>query len=261
MEINSNLNLNNSIENTDTAPYLTVVMPAYNEGRNIKVNLLSTSRTLSRFVRNYTIIVINDGSIDNTEHEIISASLLDTHIKYISYSSNQGKGYAIKTGLQSSNANFTAFLDSDLELDPIMLKRFLRTLIDQQADVAIGSKMHKHSKLHYPIYRKILSLGYYVFLKMLFKLNIKDTQTGIKLFRTDKIINILPELSTAGFAFDIELLALAEKNNCKIIELPIELIFSRDGKQEKSKISVKQIINMFIETIKIKYRISKIKNG
>ncbi len=241
----------NNITANNSSPYLSVVMPAYNEEKHITDNLLKASEIISGFVKSFEIIAVNDGSSDATESMIQQACDKDSKISCISYTSNKGKGYAITEGVKKAAGKYIAFLDSDLELNPSMLKNFLKTLQAQDADIAIGSKMHKKSKLDYPITRKFLSLGYYVILKILFKLNIKDTQTGIKLFKGDIIKSICETLTTTGFAFDIEILATAAKKGYKIIEMPIELKFLRE-RSEKSRFSPKIIYKIFKDTLKIK---------
>ena len=230
---------------------LCVIMPAYNEGMHIHDNLLKASQIISGFVRNYRILVVNDGSSDSTLDEIILASRKDSKISYISYKPNLGKGKAITNGVIYSNSDYIAFLDSDLELSPAMLKNFLKVMKDNNADIVIGSKLHKDSKLEYPLSRRIMSIGYYIVLKILFRLEIKDTQTGIKLFRAPVIKSLTSNMLTDGYAYDIEILAKANKAGCKIIEMPIELKYKRERK-EKSRISFKTSINVFKDTLKIK---------
>ena len=182
---------------------LSVVMPAYNEGAHITDNLLETSRVLSGFVKRYEIIAVDDGSADNTAECIRRAEMQDTHIRGISYQPNGGKGHAIRTGIVAAEGRYIAFLDSDLELPPILLKRFLKDMKEQDADIVIGSKLHPESKLHYPMLRKIMSYGYYLMLKMMFHLNTHDTQTGIKLFKKEVIKPIVSRMQAEGYAFDI----------------------------------------------------------
>lgn len=242
-------------DNTKKA-YLCVVMPAYNEANNIKDNLLEASKIISGFVKNYQIIAVNDGSLDDTEAGIIEAADEDSKITYVSYNINGGKGYAIATGVSYANAEYIAFLDSDLELSPTMLRYFLRALKSTDADIAIGSKLHKKSKINYPLSRKIISIGYYIILKTLFRLKLKDTQTGIKLFKADVIKPICQTLESFGFAFDIEILAKATKKGHKIIELPIELEFKRE-KSAKTRFPIKQIYKIFTDTLAVRKAIKK----
>lgn len=253
MDISANLRTNVSkvLEHKKNSPYLCVIMPAYNEGQKIYNNLMATADILSGFVKSYLIIAVNDGSTDNTGDEIIRASSDNSDIAYISYEENRGKGFAIATGVKYAEGSYIAFLDSDLELNPKMLKYFLSALRQSDADIAIGSKMHKNSRLHYPLIRRILSVGYYLFLKLLFRLNLKDTQTGIKLFKSEIVKPICESLTTFGYAFDIELLVRAKNAGCKIIELPVELNYSR-SKRDKTRFSPSQIYRMFKDTLKIR---------
>ena len=240
-----------NLNETEKKNCLCVIMPAYNEGMHIRENVLKASEIISGFVHNYRIIVVNDGSSDNTFEEIASAAKADSKISYISYKPNQGKGKAITNGVLYANADYIAFLDSDLELNPIMLKGFLRAMKNENADIVIGSKLHKDSKLEYPLMRRIMSIGYYLVLKLMFRLDIKDTQTGIKLFKGSVIKTLTEDMITDGYAYDIEILAKANKAGCKIIEMPNELKFKRERK-EKSRISLKTSIKVFKDTIKIK---------
>ncbi len=246
-----------SIKDNSIGYQLVVVMPAYNEAEHITENLLSAAETIESFQKDFSIIVVNDGSSDNTEEQIIEAARRNSHIQYISYSKNRGKGGAIQEGVRLAQGEYIAFLDSDLELPPIMLKDFLKELKATNADVAIGSKLHKDSKLHYPVMRRIMSMGYYIMLKLMFKLRIKDTQTGIKLFRQEVIKPICKNLMTTGFAFDIEILATASKKGYKIIEMPITLNFSRE-RREKSRMTFKTIMNVFKDTLRIRKHIKSI---
>ncbi len=252
-----NTNYKTSIKDTDKIYDLVVIMPAYNEAEHITENLLQAASLIHSFQDNFSIIAVNDGSTDATEEKIIEATSKSPYIEYVSYKKNKGKGGAIKEGVKLANGRYIAFLDSDLELSPTMLRDFLIELKSQKAQIAIGSKLHKSSKLHYPLTRRIMSLGYYIMLKLMFKLNIKDTQTGIKLFEQDVIKPICDNLITTGFAFDIEILATASKQGCKIIEMPVTLNYSRDN-QEKSRMSFKTITNVFKDTIRIKKHLKSI---
>ncbi len=231
---------------------LSVVMPAYNEGAHIYDNLKKTSRILETFANTYEIIAVNDGSKDNTELEIKRAAEDDSHIRLISYSPNRGKGSAIRQGFLEANGDLIAFLDSDLELSPELLQGFLYELVHQDADIVIGSKMHKDSKLNYPLSRKIMSWGYYMLLRLLFHLHTKDTQTGIKLFKRETVIPIMQNLQTCGYAFDIEILATAKKNGKKIIEMPVEVKYTRNDVPGGMRIRIQDILRMFTDTIAIK---------
>lgn len=233
---------------------LSVVMPAYNEGSHIKENLLETSRILGSFLHRYEIIAVNDGSTDDTWEQIADAARSDTHIIDAGYNGNMGKGHAIVSGIDYAQGDYIAYLDSDLELSPVMLKQFIKQLRTTDSDIVIGSKLHPESKLRYPVHRKIMSYGYYLMLKMLFHLDIHDTQTGIKLFRSEVIKPIAENITTDGYAFDIEILVAAHKQGYLISEAPIELNYSRDSEGGGRRIRFKDIWRVFTDTLAIKKR-------
>lgn len=228
---------------------LSLVIPAYNEGRHIYDNLLTVCGTVEKFCDTFELIPVNDGSKDNTGAEIIRASETDSRIHPVSYETNRGKGGAIIEGVSHAQYPLIGFLDADLDLSPSHFEDFLLTLNNTGCDIVIGSKMHKESKLEYPMARRIFSLCYYLMLKVLFGLKIKDTQTGVKLYRSDLIKDIAPQLKTKGFAFDIEILALAASMGAKIVERPITLEFTRAN--SFGRIKFKDIWKMFTDTVSI----------
>jgi len=241
---------------------LAVVVPAYNEGTRIYRNLKEIVTQTEKFCDDFMIIAVNDGSSDETETEIKRAAKTDSRIKYISYSKNRGKGYAVRRGLLASSAKYMAFLDADLELPPYLIGNFLTEMKKseqgQPIDIVIGSKMHKDSQLKYPFIRKVFSFGYYVLLKLLFGLKLKDTQTGVKLFRSETVRPIVRDMHVTSFSFDVELLAIAAKRGLSISEMPVIVNFSRN-KTDRSKITFKSIYTMFFDTVRTWLRVRKIK--
>lgn len=230
---------------------LSVVMPAYNEGSNIYNNLKTASACLQGFCTDYELVAVNDGSKDQTGDEIARAASEDDHIKAVSYEKNQGKGHAIQKGVHAATGDIIAFLDADLDISPSHLKQYLEELEKQSADIVIGSKMHKDSRLEYPASRRFVSFCYYIILKTLFHLNVKDTQTGIKLFRAEVIKNIIGMVRTSGYAYDIEILAVAARFGYRIIEQPVTLKFTR--KEAFGRIKLKDILRMAKDTLSIFY--------
>lgn len=236
---------------------LSIVIPAYNEGERIYENLLEMSKLLSSFVTDYEMIVVNDGSKDNTEVEIRRASETVKNIVPAGYQMNRGKGGAIKEGVKCATGDYIALLDADMDLSPMHLKDFLAKMEETSATAVIGSKMHKDSKVNYPLPRKIMSLGYFLLLKMLFRLNIKDTQTGVKLFEADALKKVMRQVSTDGFAYDIEILALICASGGTIVEMPIELIFQRTNGWGRIRLS--DVMEVAQDTMKIYHNVHRIK--
>lgn len=231
---------------------LSVIMPAYNEEKNIYNNINKVINAIGKFSENFEIIVVNDGSTDNTKYEIIKAVKESKNVKIISYKKNGGKGKAIKKGVLAAEGVYIAFLDADLDLPPEQLEDYLKKMNDSNADAVIGSKMHKDSEIDYPAIRKFISFSYYCMLKLLFRLNVKDTQTGIKLFKAEALKPIIQRIKTKGFAYDIEILVALNSRNCRIVEMPVKLVFSRENGM--GRIRFKDITKAFKDTWCIFFR-------
>lgn len=236
---------------------ISIVMPGYNEGEHIYQNLLLTSEVIGGIADTYEIIFVNDGSTDDTLQKAYDASEQDKHIKVYDYAKNHGKGNALKVGVEKASGDYIAFLDSDLELHPAQLLKFYNILQSKEADVVIGSKLHPESKTDYPLRRRIISTGYYIGLRVLFRLKVKDTQTGLKLFKADVIKPVMRLILVKKFAYDIEVLAIINKSGCRIVEAPIELSFSRG--QKWGRIKLKDIMDVLTDTLAIFYRLNILK--
>ena len=228
---------------------ITIIVPAYNEGKHIYNNLCKMEEMFNTFLANYELIVVNDGSKDNTKAEIERAQQDLKHVVATGYDNNKGKGGAIKEGVERAEGDYIAFLDADLDLSPMHIESFMKKMIETDATAVIGSKLHKDSKVDYPLPRRIMSVGYYLILKMLFHLKIKDTQTGVKLFKANELKKAMEKVTSNGFAYDIEILALITVYGGKINEMPIELVFQRNNGWGRIKIS--DIIDVVKETAHI----------
>ena len=215
---------------------LSIVMPAYNEEKLIYHSIMETLRIVEKFVPELEIIAVNDGSKDNTKAEIERAIKQDSRVRMVSSEKNRGKGNAIIAG----------FVDADLELNPSQLEGYLKKMLDDNKDVVIGCKFLKDSRLDYPFKRKVISMGYYIMLLVLFHLNVKDTQTGLKVFRVEAIKPVAHLIRTSGFAYDIELLVAIHRRGFSIAQMPVEVVYVRDSGVKR--IGMKDIWQAFCDT-------------
>jgi len=235
-----------------TEKMLSVVMPAYNEASHIKKNVAETVQTLHSAAINFEIVVVDDGSDDGTHIAAAAAHFEDPErVRVVRYDRNRGKGNALMCGASFARGDFIAFLDSDLDLHPSQLLRFVALMNESKADVIVGSKFHPASKVNYPKKRRIYSRVYYALIRILFNLPLRDTQTGIKIFRRSVVEAVFPRILVKRFAFDVEVLANVYRLGFKIIEAPVELKFQRSF----GRISPFDIYYMMVDTLAIFYRL------
>jgi glycosyltransferase involved in cell wall biosynthesis len=198
------------------------------------------SNALRKAGYEYEIIVVDDGSRDKTRDKALQCAALDNHVKVVSHPRNMGKGAAIKTGFQHSTGELVAFIDSDLEIPPELLPPYFKAL--ERADIAIASKWHPKSKVKTTITRKILSKCFYALTRLLTGVKVTDTQTGLKAFRREALEKIMKAQFVKRYAFDAELLAVANLLGYKILQL-------------EAKFDPREIYKMAKDLIEITYRL------
>ncbi len=199
---------------------ISVVMPLYNEGARITSNVEQTLGVL-RMLGPFEIILVNDGSSDNSEEEITRlAEKFPEEIVSLQLP-RSGKGEALRRGAQRARGEFVVFIDADLDLPPEQILFFIAIQRVKKADAVIGSKMHPDSTVEYPLLRRIYSLGYFWLVKFLFGLPVRDTQTGLKLVRRDLLLKALDQTESCGFTLDLELLVRLVQLGAVMVEAPV----------------------------------------
>jgi dolichyl-phosphate beta-glucosyltransferase len=227
--------------------YLSVIIPAYNESRRIGGTLQSVQNYLKIQNYSYEIIVVNDGSTDDTglilkkiAEEIPQLKIIDNH-------KNEGKGYAVKCGMAEAKGDLQLFMDADNSVKINEIKNFILK-ITEGYDVVIGSigigKLIVGERNGF--YRRPLGVFSKFLIRMLVTPGIYDTQRGFKLFTKKAALEIFPQLTIKRFGFDIEVLVIAQKNNLKIKELPVQF-----DNPKGSKVSLFSYVETFFELLKI----------
>lgn len=235
---------------TDTAPELSVILPAYNEGRHIHANILRVCAALKGW--RYEIIVVDDGSSDNTFAESQRTAREGHPVRAVRQEVNRGKGASLFHGFEFADGELVVFLDSDLEIAPENLPTLIKVMRETDADVVAGVKNSQANQ--FPPLRRLMSRGYRAMVALLFGLDLTDTQTGIKLFRREVLADAIPRVSARRFAFDIELLVAASRFGYRIVEQPVEISYHRSG--GLGRVNLAQIFNMTADTLAIFYRAS-----
>jgi glycosyltransferase involved in cell wall biosynthesis len=216
---------------------LSIVVPVYNGGDEIVENLSVIRRGAAGDLppEDVELIVVSDGSIDGTTERLLEAqSDVDMHV--IHYDRNFGKGYAVKLGAMEARGSWIALVDADLDLDPSLVPMYLDAAQGESLDFAIGSKRHPNSDVVYPRSRRLASWGYQQLNRVLFRLDVRDTQVGLKVFSSEVAENVVPLLLVKQFAFDLELLAVARAFGYRRVrELPVRLDYRFTGSEVRSK--------------------------
>lgn len=223
---------------------ISIVMPAYNEAESIERGVADVNRQFEAFAGDYEIIVVDDGSKDDTRK--IVEEFADRKVKLVGYERNQGKGYAIKLGLYNATGQFAFLIDSDSEIHAKDLTNYVDAL--GSADFVIGSKRHPLSTVRTPSGRRFLSLGFNILERLLTGVKATDTQAGLKAARSTALYQVLPLLSVKRYAFDAELLAVASLYGFRIKELPVNI-------ELRATFSTKQAFRMLIDLLGIAYRL------
>jgi glycosyltransferase involved in cell wall biosynthesis len=232
---------------------LTVVIPVYNGGDEIVANVeLIRSRVAAGLPHEeLEVIVVSDGSIDGTAERLLE-SRAEKGIRVIHYDRNLGKGYAVKAGALAARGEWIALVDADLDLDPASIPAYVEAARRDDLDFAIGSKRHPDSVVHYPRSRHFASWCYQQLNRVLFRLDVRDTQVGLKVFSKRVADDVLPLLLVKRFAFDLELLAVASSLGYdRIQELPVRLEYRFSG----SDVGSLAVLGALWDTAAIFYRL------
>jgi glycosyltransferase involved in cell wall biosynthesis len=225
---------------------LSFVIPAYNEEDSIEDALGALDYAVKDRRLPYEVVVVDDGSADKTLLKAMTYASRNGHVRVISYTQNEGKGYAVKAGFMQATGDVVVFADSDLDIDLGTVASYVEAL--RHGDIVIASKWHPDSVVSMPLTRRILSHGFNVLVRLLTGANLKDTQVGLKAMKKSAFKDIFPILCVKRYAFDVELLAVASLYGLKIVEMPTQL-------RIRNSFNVKEILHMFVDLLGIAYRL------
>ena len=216
----------------------------------IVVDTQANAARISTGLSWYEVIVINDGSKDDTRAVIDRICTKDQRVRSISYSANMGKGYAIKQGVLHSRGRYVLFMDGDGDISADVLAKYLQRL--SKVHIVIGSKIHSRSVVHAPASRKFLSRCFQFYVKKALGLKVNDTQVGLKAGRGEVFRKIFEKVQVKRYAFDAEMLAIASLMNLKVAELPVKIDLDKPFK-------VKDIAKMAADVLAVAFRLKIIK--
>lgn len=231
-------------------PLVSLVTPVKDGEAFIAESISAILTELENLHQDFELIVVSDGSTDETVAR--ARAITDPRLTVIDYARNEGKGYAICAGLAAARGRYVGWLDADLDIAPEVIIRASARLDAGDVDAVIGSKRHAHSAVDYPLQRRVLSAGFQLITRAVFRVNARDTQVGAKLFRREMLDVVLPLLLVKRYAFDLEVLAVgAEFGFDRVAEVPIRLNYRFTG----SGITSRAVWRMFQDVLAIGYRI------
>lgn len=212
------------------APFLSIVIPAYNEARRLPKTLERIRAYLRDAVKRWgvegglvEIIVVDDGSTDGTREMAKTFADCLPNLRVLHHSPNRGKGYAVKRGMLAAQGRFRLFSDADLSTPIEELDKLLPFLLSGEAEIAIASRGLPQSQLlvRQPWHREMLGRLFNLVVQVVATPGIWDTQCGFKLFYGEVAERLFFLQTLNGFAFDVEVLYLARKFGYRVVEIPV----------------------------------------
>lgn len=230
-------------------PYLSVIIPAYNESKRIPLTLVDIDRHLSKAEFSYEILVVNDGSVDNTGEIVKRMAKTIRNLKLADFPKNRGKGAVVRDGMLMAKGEVRLFTDAD---NSTSVDHFYAMMphIKEGYDVVICSRRHKESKLDppQPMYRQIPGILGNLIIQALLLRGLWDTQCGFKAFTAKAAEDIFSRAKIDRWGFDVESLALARAIGYTIKEIPVTWVNDPD-----SHVKASAYLQVLLETITIRW--------
>jgi dolichyl-phosphate beta-glucosyltransferase len=207
---------------------LSIVVPAYNEKARLSVSLPQIVLAMELRNQPFEIVVVDDGSSDGTADSV--GRIGDNRINVIRLAANRGKGAALKAGVLASRGELILLTDADLSAPISEIDRLLRVM--PSADLAMGSRRLASSRIGsaQPSVRQWMGYLFQRITRLWLKGGYRDTQCGFKLLRREPALKLFRKLKLRGFAFDVELLWLAEREKLRIEEVGVDWSHDDDSR-------------------------------
>jgi len=228
-------------------PYLSIILPAYNESERIPKTLLDIDKKMSGKEYAYEILVVNDGSKDNTAEVVRKMATAVKNLKLIDNVENKGKGGVVRQGMLAATGDIRLFMDSDNATTVDHFDR-MQPYFEQGYNVVICSRAMKESVLDpaEPTIRQIPGKLGNLWIQVFVLWGLWDTQCGFKAFTAEATERVFSLSKLSGWSFDVEILAIAKKLNYRIKEVPV--YWRHDG---NSKVKASAYIQVLLDVVKI----------
>ncbi len=232
-------------------PYLSIVVPAYNEARRLPPTLAKLADFLRDFGRPYEVLVIVEASADGTLEIAARFAAQQAHFQAADNGPQRGKGCAVRSGMLRARGEYVFYMDADLSVPLAAVPEFLaRFESAPHVDVLLGNRQHAMSRItrRQSWLRRTMGQTFNRILKASGLASLHDTQCGFKAFRRQAARDIFSRQTLDGFAFDVEVLLLAERLGCQIADLPVEWINSAESKVR----IIRDSLRMLWDTVRVR---------
>lgn len=240
----------------ESQPLVSLIIPSYKDGERIGATLLEVGKYFKQKDMSYEILVVVDGSPDNTAEVARNYALQMDNIRVIDNPENHGKGYVVRQGLLEATGKYRLFMDADGSTSITHLESFFPAL-EEGNDVVIGSRDIEGAfiQVHQPRYREIMGdMGNWAIRIVLGLWSYKDTQCGFKILTAEAAEQVANRMVVDRFGFDYELIILAHKLGFKVKQLPVRWM-NEEGSTVGGLFGPNGFIQVFIDLFKTKWRL------
>lgn len=225
------------------APYLSIIIPAYNEETRLPLTLPKVAEFVEAQSYQAEVLVVDDGSIDRTAEIVTEFATQHPTVRLVR-AEHGGKGHAVKIGMLQAQGEYAFLCDADLAMPITELTKFLPPQLDSY-QVAIGSREAKGAvRYHEPAYRHIMGRVFNWLVKIMAVPGFEDTQCGFKCFHRSVRQDLFSHQTIAGFGFDVEVLYIAQKRGYRIFEVPIHWYYQTESKVHPVRDTIRMVQDM-----------------
>lgn len=233
---------------------VSIIIPAYNEARRLPPTLAELERWMATFTRPVEVWIVVEPSTDGTREIAAEAAARQPNLHVLTYEQQRGKGCAVRTGMRAATGAFVFYMDCDLSVPLREVGAFVDYFeAHPEADVLFGNRQHARSRItvRQSWLRQRMGQTFNAILRRLTLAGVHDTQCGFKAFRRAAAEAIFERQQLDGFAFDVEVLLLAQRLGLRVVDLPVEW---RNSPESKVRL-VRDSVQMLCDTLRIRRRL------
>lgn len=239
----------------NTSPSLSIVIPCYNEEKRILSSLEQISRELASIQRSCEVVLVDDGSIDNTLAILTDFARHDQRLMVLAQNPNQGKGAAVRAGMLAARGRIRLYMDADLATPLSEMEKIIRPIEENRTDVVIGSRVVQESRITVAqpwIRSHLTGPAFRLAVRLIIGLKgLRDLQCGFKAFSAECAEAVFPLCAINRYAFDVEVLAAAQHRGYRVQE---KGVLWEDKKGTKVNV-FRDAPRMFLDLLRIRQRL------